>query len=160
MGVSRQTRCQRSKLIDPPPPTPPRHAQRRVEGGEIPRMTSRSRRVFSREVLSFLPALFKERAQGKPGARCTRGLACKKGRRAHTSIQVQRKQSGLPCAMGLTASFELSPVIGLSCHRRQQPLGCQLDASVEASGPHDFTVRVGAVRQRHRPRPSHPTPRP
>jgi len=119
-GVPRQTRCQRSKLIDPPPPTPPRHAQRRVEGGEIPRMTSRSRRVFSREVLSFLPALFKERAQGKPGARCTRGLACKKGRRAHTSIQVQRKQSGLPCAMGLTASFELSPVIGLSCHRHRR----------------------------------------
>ena len=24
-----------SKRIDPPPPTPPRHAQERVEGGEI-----------------------------------------------------------------------------------------------------------------------------
>jgi hypothetical protein len=35
VGVPRQTRCQRSKLIDPPPPTPPRHAQGRMEGGEI-----------------------------------------------------------------------------------------------------------------------------
>ncbi len=52
------------------------------------------------------------RAQGKPGARCTHGLACKKGRETHTSIQVQRKQSGLPCAMVLTASFVISPAIG------------------------------------------------
>src|SRR5260221_13362274 len=33
-GVPQQTRGQTSKLIDPPPPTPPRHAQRRVERGE------------------------------------------------------------------------------------------------------------------------------
>jgi hypothetical protein len=33
--VPQQTRCQRSKLIDPPPPTPPHHAQVRVEGGGI-----------------------------------------------------------------------------------------------------------------------------
>jgi len=48
--------------------------------------------------------------------------------------------------MVLTVSFVLSPVIGLLVtvvrampkHRRQ------LDASVEASGPHDFAVRVTA----------------
>ncbi len=33
--------------------------------------------------------------------------------KAHTSIQVQRKQSGLPCAMVLTVSFVLSLVTGL-----------------------------------------------
>ena len=33
-------------------------------------------------------------------------------KKTHTSIQVQRKQSGLPCAMVLTVSFELSPVTG------------------------------------------------
>jgi len=33
-------------------------------------------------------------------------------RKTHTSIQVQRKQSGLPCAMVLTVSFVLSPVTG------------------------------------------------
>src|ERR1700743_1062880 len=44
---------------------------------------------------------------------------------------------------GFTVSFVLSPVIGLSCHRRpQEALAPQeLDASVEASGPHDFAVR-------------------
>jgi hypothetical protein len=42
-----------------------------------------------------------ERAQGRPGARCTRGLMCKGSKKTHMSIQVQRKQSGLPCAMVL-----------------------------------------------------------
>jgi hypothetical protein len=51
--------------------------------------------------------------------------------------------------MVLTVSFVLSPVIGLCCHRRQQSYLRQLDASVEASGPHDFAVRLGAVRPRH-----------
>src|SRR3954454_23284716 len=45
-----------------------------------------------------------------------------------------------PHAMVLTVSFVISPVIGLCCHRR---FACaKLDASVEASGPHDFAVRV------------------
>jgi hypothetical protein len=30
----------------------------------------------------------------------------------------QWRQSGIPCATVLTVSFVLSPVIGLSCHRR------------------------------------------
>src|SRR3954451_3255013 len=49
--------------------------------------------------------------------------------------------------MVLTVSFVISPVIGLSCHRRFA-LAAKLDASVEASGPHDFAVRVSTVRQR------------
>jgi hypothetical protein len=49
----------------------------------------------------------------------------------------------------LTVSFALSPVIGLGCHRRWQSYLHQLDASVEASGPHDFAVRLSAVRYRH-----------
>ena len=44
----------------------------------------------------------KKRAQGRPGARCTRGLVCIDAQgNAHTSIQVKRKHSGLPCAMAL-----------------------------------------------------------
>jgi len=45
--------------------------------------------------------------------------------------------------MVLTVSFALSPVIGLVCHRRRRDAKHhrQLDASVEASGPHDFAVR-------------------
>jgi hypothetical protein len=46
--------------------------------------------------------------------------------------------------MVLTAYFALSPVIGLSCHRRWWKNFRQLDASVEASGPHDFAVREPA----------------
>src|SRR3954447_6964793 len=46
-----------------------------------------------------------------------------------------------PHAMVLTVSFVISPVIGLVCHRRFAS-AAKLDASVEASGPHDFAVRV------------------
>ena len=45
-----------------------------------------------------------------------------------------------PHAVVLTVSFVISAVIKLCCHRR---FACaKLDASVEASGPHDFAVRV------------------
>jgi hypothetical protein len=49
--------------------------------------------------------------------------------------------------MVLTAYFVLSPVIGLSCHRHLALLLARLDASVGASGPHAFAVRVSAIRQ-------------
>jgi hypothetical protein len=42
---------------------------------------------------------------------------------------------------GFTAYFVLSPAIGLFCHRHQRSCLRQLDAGVEASGPHDFAVR-------------------
>src|ERR1700744_4092867 len=43
-----------------------------------------------------------KRAQGRPGACCTRGLMCRKTHAlVHMSIQVQRKHSGLPCATAL-----------------------------------------------------------
>ena len=50
--------------------------------------------------------------------------------------------------MVLTASFVLSPVIGLSCHRprRDAKHHRQVDASVEASGPHDLAVHLTRVR--------------
>ena len=43
--------------------------------------------------------------------------------------------------MVLTVSFVLSPVIGLFCHRHLASYPRDLNASVEASGPHDFAVR-------------------
>jgi hypothetical protein len=46
--------------------------------------------------------------------------------------------------MVLTVSSVLSPVTGLCCHRRQRSCLRQLDASVGASGPHDFAVRKHA----------------
>ena len=48
-----------------------------------------------------LAPLEKKRAQGMPGARCTRGLVCQKcknGAHEHTG---QRKHSDIPCAMAL-----------------------------------------------------------
>ena len=62
--------------------------------------------------------------------------------------------------MVLTAYFVISPVTGLFCHRHLRIKGLsepgrarknlrKLDASVGASGPHDFAVRrSSAVRQR------------
>src|SRR5205814_8299346 len=68
------------------------------------------------------------------------------------------EQPGIPRAMVLTVSFVLSPVIGLCCHRRQRNYFRQLDAGVEASGPHDFAVRVQHVSSSMLPRPPHPVP--
>ena len=76
-----------------------------------------------------------------PGARCTRGLVCKAAQRnAHTSIQVKRRQSGFPCAMGYGLLRTL-PGDRLSCHRHQADTSAKLDASTGAPGPHDFAVR-------------------
>src|SRR4030088_2493723 len=71
---------------------------------------------------------------------------------------VAPEHPAFPHAMVLTASFVLSPVTGLFCHRRQRIWFClnpvgptqlrNLDASVGASGPHDFTVRSNISRQR------------
>jgi hypothetical protein len=46
-------------------------------------------------------------------------------KQTHMSIQVQRKQSGLPCAMVLTVSFVLSPVTGLIATVASEKLASQ-----------------------------------
>ncbi len=50
---------------------------------------------------------------------------------------------------GFTAYIVLSPADRACCHRRQRNCFHQLDASIGASGPHDFAVRFRAIRQRH-----------
>ena len=61
---------------------------------------------------------------------------------AHALVTtVAPEHPAFPHAMVLTVSFVLSPVIGLCCHRRLADTSAKLDASVEASGPHDFAVR-------------------
>src|ERR1700675_1850083 len=64
----------------------------------------------------------------------------------------------IPARNGFTAYVVLSPVTGLFCHRHQRiklclsPVGQtqlrELDASVGASGPHDFAVRCNISRPR------------
>ena len=105
------------------------------------------------ELCKFAP--LNERAQGMPGARCTRGLVCKCSKESaheHTGSAEAIRHS---LRNGFTAYTVLSPVNGLSCHRRRNDFH-QLDASVEASGPHVFAVRFQRSRQKHRPRPPHP----
>jgi len=60
--------------------------------------------------------------------------------------------------MVLTVSFALSSVTGLVCHRRLADTSAKLDASVGASGPHDFAVREKRHSSLVPPRPSHPLP--
>jgi hypothetical protein len=63
--------------------------------------------------------------------------------KTHTSIQVQRRQSGLPCAMVLRLITCSPQRPGFLATVIPEKLASQeLDASVGASGPHDFAVRV------------------
>jgi hypothetical protein len=72
-------------------------------------------------------------------------------------------QPGIPRAMVLTVSFVLFPMTGLVCHRRKRNAQAlsPLDASVGASEPHDFAVRIKRVSSSAlASRPPHPAPRP
>ena len=85
-----------------------------------------------------------------PGAGCTRSLVCSE-KSTRVSHHEYAGNPGIPRAMVLTVSFELSSATGLSCHRRPRDCGSnrrRLDASVGASGPHDFAVRLKRVRLR------------
>ena len=117
---------------------------------------------FRPSYYKFVASPSKQRAQGMPGARCTRGLVCKKlhiwRTRAYRAAEAVRH----PLRNGFTAYFVLSPVSGLFCHRRRQHTCCRLSASIAAPGPHDFAVRPGVssgVEKRLTPkRPPHPAP--
>jgi hypothetical protein len=92
-----------------------------------------------------------------PDARCTRGLVCNVHRRVRTRAYRAAESIRHSLRNGFTAYNELSPVIGFLATviggTALDPLGSmrnrQLDASTEASGPHVFAVRVGAVRRGH-----------
>src|SRR5260370_14771370 len=62
------------------------------------------------------PSEKNQRAQGMPGARCARSLACSV--KKHTSVvtTVTPVSPGIPRAMVLTVSFVLSPAIVLVLH--------------------------------------------
>src|SRR4051794_12925149 len=67
--------------------------------------------LIARALLRFHP-LERERAQGRPGARCTRGLVCKVRKRKRT--RAYRFSGGIRPSLrsGFTAYFVLSPVNG------------------------------------------------
>ena len=129
-------------------------------------MTSPSRGSKSpRFACSLSPS--KTEGAGKTGcALHPRSRVHLRTKNAHTSIQVQRRHSGLPCAMALrlipcsprrTASFATVAARIWRNPTRWSDSSTQLDASTAASGPHDFAVRVNAARLAHASRPPHPT---
>ena len=82
------------------------------------------------------------RAQGRPGACCTRGLAC--DLRKQNCTRAYRAAGTLRPSLrnGFTAYFVLSPVNGSFATVAAQEINpTQLVASTAASGPHDFAVR-------------------
>ena len=85
----------------------------------------------------------KVRAWGMPGAQCTRSLVRAIGSEyAHEySQRSHRKSPGIPARNGFNGFLRDLPGDRLFCHRRLRILNRKLDASVEASGPHDFSVR-------------------
>jgi hypothetical protein len=117
----------------------------------ISNSTSRSRRMIRASfALSLPPSHIRGsrecRVLDAPAASCALGS----GVCTRVFTAEAPESSGIPHAMVLTVSSALSPVIGLSCHRhpRDAQHHRELDASVEASGPHGFAVRISAVRYR------------
>jgi hypothetical protein len=78
----------------------------------------------------------------------TRSLACKN----ESTRASHHRQGGIIQRFlrnGFNGCFELSPVIGLSCHRRQRNAQHyrSLDISVEISGPHVSILAFGETRR-------------
>ena len=94
-----------------------------------------------------------------PGAQLAPAALCANEKSTQAKSPQVRRTIRHSLRDGFTVCFVLSPVTGLFCHRRLRNCFRQLDASVGASGPHDFAVRLGVTRQRHRRvhRIPHPT---
>jgi hypothetical protein len=116
--------------------------------------------IFSRREAPKLCQQLPSRKEGAGNAGCALHPQSRvQNKKAHEVVTTgSPEQPGIPRAMVLTVSFVISPVIGLCCHRHRQVTTCPLDASVEASGPHDFAVRVSTFRQACYQRPPHPVP--
>ena len=100
-----------------------------------------------------------QRAQGRPGARCTRDLVRKdseKSAHEHTGSAEAVRPS---LRNGFTAYFVLSLATGFFVTIIPKKLASQeLDASIGASGPHDFAVRLTRCSSKALWRPPHPIP--
>ena len=107
-----------------------------------------SRRIVP-EVCQKLPALIK-RAQGRPGARCTRGLVCDVHKTRCTRAYRAAENTRPSLRNGFTAYNAISLVNGLPCHHRPSEAlaSSELDASNGAPGPRVFAVRFSHVRLR------------
>src|SRR5438093_7796571 len=101
-------------------------------------MVSRSRDAFRPRLASISPPK-RERAQGRPGARCTRGLVCHLRTRRRT--RAYRSSGGIRPSLrnGFTAYFVLFPVNGSFATVAYEKLRFSgLSASTAAPEPHDL----------------------
>src|SRR5258705_1393435 len=104
---------------------------------------------FARGLLSNFLTL---QSEGAGNAGCTlhprsRVQKCAKGAHEHTG---SAEASDIPCAMVLRLISCSPRRTGLVVTVAREKLAShELDASIGASGPHDFAVRIRAVRQRH-----------
>jgi DNA-binding transcriptional LysR family regulator len=120
-----------------------------------------SRRVSPELCLSSRP-LWKQRARGMPGARCTHGLVCKGREKKRTrAYRFSGRHSGIPCAMALRLMRAHPGETGLFCHRaRQAATRLARDTCREGVRPARFRrphrhVRL-VRRSGHRISPQHP----
>ena len=79
-----------------------------------------------------------------PGAQCTRSRACT---RALVTTDTPRSP-GIPARGGVNGFLRALPGDRPLLSPSPMELPHRLNASVEASGPHDFAVRISAIRQR------------
>ena len=104
---------------------------------------------FARGLLSNFLTL---QTEGAGNAGCTLHPRSRVQKCAKRRTRAYRFSGGIRHSLrnGFTAYIVLSPAGRARCHRRPRKLAShELDASIGASGPHDFAVRIRAVRQRH-----------
>ena len=95
------------------------------------------------EVCQQCPYPPKQRAQGIPGARCTRGPVSKLHKTKRP--RAYRFSGGNPAFPAQWFEQLIRALPGdqaLGCHRHRRCPNRRLDASLEASGPHAFAVRL------------------
>ena len=85
-------------------------------------IVSHSRRAESARVFEKLPALERQRAQGRPGARCTRGLVCICAQRTRTRAYRSSGEHPAFPAQWLYGLLRALPGERLFCHRHSQKL--------------------------------------
>jgi hypothetical protein len=113
----------------------------RNDGDTLPHSRGAIRPSYTRIVRPKNRGRGECRVPGAPAASCAHGVV-----KMHTSIHSEVAEiTRHSRTQWFTAYFVLSPAIGLSCHRRPWSNLHELDASVEASGPHVFAVRFNAL---------------
>jgi hypothetical protein len=138
----------------------PAHSCRHASDGRFRHDSTIPRRGAPEVCWKFPPP--KQRAWGMPGAQCTRSLACESSGVECTRVFTASSPEtpGIPARNGFTAYSGLSPVIGLSCHRRRADIGCARPVGpakpprdlTPASRRQDHTLSPYATRLHQRPR--------